>query len=522
MRRPGRVAASFAVCAVVLASMPAFGAPGYRPDVVERLHQDAVAAALERTLSTGQASKDLVAFYRARDNRPMWIQPGGAVRPEVSELLRVFSLAAEDGLNPGDYQSPKLRSAMVAGRGGVGADVNVELLLTQALIDYLGDLRTPRAGTEMVYTDPALEAPSLSPLLREAAQAPDLAAYVRDLRKMNPVYERLRQGLADYRMRWMELPAVPVPAGGVLGPGDRGPRVEALRARLGLSPGSFDRELAQAVSAFQRAHGLGGDGRADAATVTALNTSPEVYERLIIANLNRVRGLPLDPGRRFILVDAAAARLWLYEDGRPTDSMRVVVGSREFPTPEMAGLVRYVIFNPYWNLPPDLTRERIAKRVVRDGVSILEAQDLEVLSDWSADATLLDPADVDWPAVASGRQLLRVRQRPGPGNTMGAMKFMLPNQLGIYLHDTPDKALFGARQRTFSAGCVRVENPSQLARWLLAGAEPATPPAGHEKRVDLPSPVPIYITYLTASPGLDEPVFRKDVYGRDQRLLAQM
>lgn len=145
-----------------------------------------------------------------------------------------------------------------------------------------------------------------------------------------------------------------------------------------------------------------------------------------------------------------------------------------------------------------------------------------MLSDWSAKAAPVTPADVDWPAVASGRQLLRVRQRPGPANMMGGMKFMLPNELGIYLHDTPDRHLFDADQRTFSAGCVRVEKPERLAQWLLAGAAPAEPPEGPEQRVDLREPVPIYITYLTASPGLDEPAFRKDVYGRDGTQLAQM
>lgn len=522
MRRPSRVAASFAVCAAILASLPAFGSPGYRSGAVERLHQDVLTTALERRLSA--ADEDLASFYRARGDRPAWIAPGGGLRPEAQALVEVLSSAEEDGLDARRYDTPRLRAAlMAAGSGRPGADLDAELLLTKALVTYVVDLRTPRPEAGTIYTDPAMTGPAAPRLIQEAATAPDFTAYVRDLRKMNPVYERLRRGLADYRGKWADLPAVRIGSGRTLQQGDGGRRVEALRERLGLTrQGSFDQELAKTVRAFQRAHGLAETGRADAATVAALNTSPDVYERLMLANLDRARGLPLHLGRRFILVDAASARLWLYENGQAVESMRVVVGSKEHPTPQMAALVRYVIYNPYWNMPPDLTRERIAKRVVAEGVSVVTTQDLEVLSDWSAQATPVNPADVDWPAVASGRQLLRVRQRPGPGNMMGDMKFMLPNELGIYLHDTPDRYLFDAGQRTFSAGCVRVEKPERLAQWLLADAAPAEPLEGPEQRVDLREPVPIYITYLTASPGLDGPVFHKDVYGRDRTLLAQM
>lgn len=239
-------------------------------------------------------------------------------------------------------------------------------------------------------------------------------------------------------------------------------------------------------------------------------------EALIRANLERARTLPANPGRH-VLVDAAEQRLHLYEDGRPVDSMKVVVGQARLPTPMLAGVIRYAVFDPYWNMPPDLVREQVARDVLRFGPEIVEARGLEVLSDWTPRARPLDAAAVDWAAVAAGTQALRVRQRPGPNNTMGRVKFMLPNDLGIYLHDTPDKAAFGRGVRTLSAGCVRVEDPDRLARWLFGGE----PPSGYgwERREDLPRPVPVYITYLTAAEGLR---LRRDVYGRDPGLLAAL
>lgn len=232
-------------------------------------------------------------------------------------------------------------------------------------------------------------------------------------------------------------------------------------------------------------------------------------------NMERARVLP-DPSRgRHVLVDAGAARLWMYDGDRVFDSMKVVVGKPAQPTPIMAALIRYAAVNPYWNLPPDLVGERVAPSVLGDGLGYLKAKGYEVLSDWSASPKRIDPATIDWKAVADGRLNLRVRQLPGPANAMGRMKFMFPNQFGVYLHDTPDKGLFGDEARLFSAGCVRLENASRLAKWLF-GKVPSVPKAKAEQHVPLRQPVPVYITYLTVAPapggGL---AFRDDFYGRD-------
>jgi murein L,D-transpeptidase YcbB/YkuD len=245
----------------------------------------------------------------------------------------------------------------------------------------------------------------------------------------------------------------------------------------------------------------------------------ETQREQIRLNLERIRAIPAIPQGRHILVDAASAMLWMYEDGEIVDSMKVVVGKPKNPTPMMAALVRFASLNPYWYVPPDLASERIAPNVLKEGLPYLERQGYQLFSNWNDEATLLDPATIDWRAVADGASEIYVRQLPGPANAMGIMKFMFPNSKGVYLHDTPQKELLTEASRMFSGGCVRLEDAPRLARWLFGS--PLQPESNQpELRVDLPEPVPVYITYLTVIPeGQDLATF-PDVYGRDRDGLA--
>ena len=242
--------------------------------------------------------------------------------------------------------------------------------------------------------------------------------------------------------------------------------------------------------------------------------------QLLRLNLERARALPAGRGR-YVLVNATAARLAMYEDGREVDSMKVVVGRPKHPTPLMAALIRYTSLNPYWYVPPDLAAERVAPNVVKHGISWLKANGYQLMTGWDDGATELDPAGVDWQAVADGGAKVWLRQLPGPGNAMGQMKFMFPNGQGIYLHDTPQKELLAEASRLFSGGCVRLEDAQRLARWLYG--RPLQPATGRpEERVDLPQPVPVYITYLTVIPEGTQLATYPDVYGRDRDQLAAL
>jgi murein L,D-transpeptidase YcbB/YkuD len=239
----------------------------------------------------------------------------------------------------------------------------------------------------------------------------------------------------------------------------------------------------------------------------------EQQRKLIRVNMDRVRELPAGD-KRYILVNAAAQRLYMYDDGRPVDSMRVVVGKTKYPTPMMSAMVRFAALNPYWYVPADLTAERIAPMVLKDGQKYLDRQGYQVVSSFDGDPQIIDPATVDWQAVADGKQQILVRQLPGPYNSMGRIKFMFPNVAGVYLHDNPERELFEQAARLYSGGCVRLEDAWRLSHWIFSkdltweGKEP-------EEKVMLDKPIPVYITYLTAVPDGTSVAFLDDVYQRD-------
>lgn len=247
----------------------------------------------------------------------------------------------------------------------------------------------------------------------------------------------------------------------------------------------------------------------------------ENQRRQLWTNLARVRAIPAMPAGRHVLVDAANATLWMYEDGKPVDSMRVVVGKPELQTPLMAGFIRYAVLNPYWNIPDDLVQNNIAANVLDRGLGYLRSGRYEVLADWRPDADVVDPATVDWKAVHEGRAKVHVRQLPGGANFMGRVKFEFPNAQGIYLHDTPDKQLLRRDQRQLSSGCVRLEDAAKMHRWLMGEPLPGRVREA-EKVVPLPEIVPIYITYLTTVPDDGVIAFRDDPYGRDGTQLASV
>jgi L,D-transpeptidase YcbB len=382
-------------------------------------------------------------------------------------------------------------------------------------------------GVDLIYIDPEIkpEIDRRNDLLASMGFEEWAGAPIDLFVPVNDTYTELRRGLMKYRQRWGSLPQVQVPTGTVvMKVGAKDPRIPILRERLGLSAGeAFDAALEKAVRDFQAAHGLKPDGVVGNGTIASLNKGAGHFERLIILNMERARRLPTSSDKqRYILVDAGAAKLYMYENGKVVDSMNVIVGNAETQTPMMAAELRYLQVNPYWNVPPDLAQNLIAKRVVEQGLSYLEERDYQVLSDWTDEATLVDPATVDWGAVAAGRAEIRLRRGPGPWNSMGDMKFMIPNAFGIYLHDVPEpeKPMFASDNRWISNGCIRLEDADRLQKWVF-GKVPK--PSGEpDERVNVPDPVPVYITYFTAAPTKDGVAFRPDRYDRDEKLLARV
>ncbi|HVI98973.1 MAG TPA: L,D-transpeptidase family protein [Sphingomonas sp.] len=237
--------------------------------------------------------------------------------------------------------------------------------------------------------------------------------------------------------------------------------------------------------------------------------APEIARLRI--NMDRARILP-SPWVRHVEVDASSGRLWYYEAGKQVGTMRVVVGAKETQTPMLVGALTWAIVNPYWNVPTYLARGSIAKKVA-SGRS-LKAMHIEALSDWTPQAQVVPASQINWPAVVSGAQDIRLRQLPGPYNSMGKVKFLFPNDEGIYLHDTPERDLLRKSDRHFSNGCIRLEKAMELGRWLLQRPVP-TKDKKPEDAIPLPVSVPVYLTYITAEDTKKGVSFRPDVYGRD-------
>jgi murein L,D-transpeptidase YcbB/YkuD len=402
-------------------------------------------------LLVSRASGELRSFYAYR-SAPLWTHANGTIDPAALELVQLVQTADADGLDPTAFHAAELAQAVGQAQAAPTptALVEAEVRLSQAFADYVAALQqSDHPG--MTYEAVTLRPHTLGPYytLAEAAKAPVLADYVREMRWMHPLYAQLRH---------------------VVTAGD-----------LNAS----EREIA-------------------------------------VTNLGRIRAIPAHPADRYLLIDAANATLSMYEGDRVVDTMRVIVGKAVTQTPIYAGYVRYAVTNPYWNVPDNLVRSLIAKNVLSRGMSYMKRQGYEVVEGWGPDAEVLDPSAIDWHAVQRGEAEPHVRQLPGPLNSMGKVKYEFPNVYGIYLHDTPEKELLEKDVRQLSNGCIRLEDANRLGRWLLGGELAAISKGSPEQKVDLPQPIPIYITYLTARPDGDRIALSSDPYAHDRPVLAAL
>jgi len=388
--------------------------------------------------------------------------------------------------------------------------------------------RSIKQGVDFVYVDP-----QMSSVARRRQRPQNWLQRIfgfnfggsRDRGAPNPLFVELGRGLQQYQNSWGSLPQVKIPAGPTLKRSSAGKRVELLRTRLGLpAAGGYDDRLFQAVATYQTVHGIGpADGIAGRNTIASLNRGSAYYSRRIAINVERAWRLPATRSfERYVVVDSGSAQAYLFDRDRVVDGMKVVVGAPKTKTPMMAVLMRNAKANPYWNVPPELVRSLTAKKVGEMGTSYFKAFHYEVLSDWGPNAQVIDPKTVNWKAIASGKQqpTVRVRQLPGPWNSMRNMKFEMPNDFGIYLHDTPHPELFAKNDRWLSNGCVRLQDYRRFATWVFGYVPQGT--TGREQVFELPRPVPIYMTYLTVAPSQNGVIFRPDPYGFDALAMPQM
>ncbi len=426
-------------------------------------------------------------------------------------------------------------------------------------------------------------------VLEEAIESGDLDAAIGSLMPFLDEYERLKDALASFKATRERGGWPLIGGDKALEKGARGPEVAALRARLmasgdladsssgappaagsaagpppheaadfgaalavstenaasgavpdssagtarqpaGPAPaaamaGVFDEAVESAVKRFQRRHGLRADGVVGQATRSALNVPVEKRIEQIEINMERCRWLPKELGPRYVLINTAAFDLRIVEDGIARWTSRVIVGRDYRRTPVFSDEMTYIVFNPYWHVPPTIALKDILPSVRKDP-TYLGRKGIKVIMGWGTETRETDPGTIDWSSVGTSGLKYRFRQDPGPENSLGQIKFMFPNKFHIYLHDTPAKELFEKPERAFSSGCIRVEKPLELAEYLLRGSPQWNRgrildilKTSKELTVPMPEPIPVHLLYWTASVDEEGLVnFRQDVYQRDQRL----
>jgi L,D-transpeptidase YcbB len=485
--------------------------------------------------------EEVAKFYRGRGTLPAWLD-GASLRPEAVQLLGSLSAMDQEGLEPSRYQVDTLAAtAKVIRANHFGDKPPLGLLalwdvrMTHAFFLAARDLRDGRVPSEGLDKSwqPSKHREDLTKILDEALKHHEARKGLAALAPPDSGYVRLREALARYRAMekaggWPNLPK----GGGDLKRGASGAEVVRLRRRLAASGDlggadasgeKFDKGLEAAVKAFQARHGLDLTGKLDAPTREAMNVPVEDRIRQIELNLERWRWLPDTLGQPRIDVNIPDFTLAVRDSGRIVMGMHVVVGRTESPTPIFSAVISYMEVNPVWRLPLRIVAHEILPLFSKDR-QYFAKQNMVVTYREGADTTSLDPTRIDWAAVSDSLSPYLVTQRSGPDNPLGRVKLMCPNPYDVYLHDTPARGLFGAHYRALSHGCVRLEQPVELATRLLDGqVEPDTLAAyvasGEWKRIGIKNKMPVNFLYWTA--WVDDAgalQFRRDVYGLDRRL----
>ena len=497
----------------------------------------------------------LLVAARAAAQASPWFEQGRP-GPQAQQAVALLAASAAHGLDPQDYAAGALQQALAQMAGGPPPGparvAAVDVALTRAMQRYLRDLHVGRVDPRQLgqsYAPPRREPFDAAAVLQAALAEGRLAEAARDAAPRVPQYDRLRAALAALRAladhpAWREpLPPLPPAARGKapkLELGQEWAGLPAMARRLvalgdlGALPAdaAYGPAFVEGVKAFQRRHGLADDGVIGHATLNALQVGPAARARQVELALERLRWTPLlQEGPRTIVVNIPEFVLRAYEvqgGGRIALALqtRVIVGKAlRTRTPLFDADLRLVEFRPYWNVPPSIARAELVPRLRRDP-GHFDREGFEFVGpSGKVDATLTD-AKLD--ALAAGR--LRIRQRPGERNALGGVKFVFPNAMNIYLHHTPSVGLFAAPRRDFSHGCIRVEQPVDLAQWVLQGVpgwtreriEQAMDDAAAPQTLRVAAPPRVLIAYGTALVKDGRLHFFDDIYGQDALLDAAL
>lgn len=464
-------------------------------------------------------------FFQDRNFTPAW-SDGAA-----GQILEAIRDIERDGLTPGDYHLAALESIRSSPADSAGRDADFQIVLTDgvaALIDHVrfGKVR-PVTLDRRWNMDPRAGAPALEFLIAEVAAAASPAAGIEALKPSHFIYLGLKQALAAGRTEAAAGGWPIVPPGGTLKPGMTDARVAAVRRRLGTTgeltgPGDgdeYDEPLVRAVQQFQERHRLTPDGAIGRVTLEAMNVPAGMRVEQIRVNLERARWVVGGLSDTFMLVNLPAFKAYLIRGRTNVWETRAQVGRAGRQTPSFRADMRYVVFNPDWTVPPTIADQDVLAPM-RKGQNAIARKRLTILD---RQGRPVSPDAIDWSAATPRTFPYTLRQPPGPDNALGRVKFIFPNEHAIFLHDTPSRELFAADERTFSSGCIRIQNPLDLAALLLEDKDgwnsakiQQVVEGGKTESVFLKQPLPVLIVYWTVSVGASgELRFARDVYNLD-------
>ncbi|MEQ9813548.1 MAG: L,D-transpeptidase family protein [Azospirillaceae bacterium] len=537
-----RLAVSLGAAAMTLAAVtPVFG------ETSGQFEERTLSAALEQAFDNGlvtvivpdvRLDVDMLReLYAARDFAPLWAAQDD-FEADVDALLAVLENADDEGLRPFDYFSHELAGLMqdrtLSGR------VATDLLLSQAVSRFASDVHRGRFEPRQLSRDFDFDRRpmALPDVVLEVARAGDPGQRLLDYAPDHAGYVEARDILAELRGVAEDGGWPTVTNHGTVRPGESSPMIPELRERLRatgelvdaeLTPDAdplvYDDTLVAAVELYQENRGLAVDGVIGPQTYASLNVTVEERIDQVIATMERWRWMPADLGDRYLMVNIPDYELELFDGGNLVRRMDVIVGRADRQTPLFSSALTYLEFNPTWTVPTSIAVNDFLPRLLEDP-TYLQQQNIRLYSDWSPGRVEVPSQFVDWHSVGNGIRSFMLRQDPGPGNSLGRVKFMMANNFSVYLHDTPARSLFYRATRSFSSGCVRLEDPMWLADFLLADTanwsaarREGILASGQTTRVNLVTPMPLHMAYITAwrdDTGVMQ--LREDVYGLDRMI----
>ena len=515
--------------------------PAKTPEITGEKYNIRINNFTEFSDSQEKGDTKLAEFYRKRGNKLVWFD-FGKINRNALDLINILEQSEEEGLSPEYYKLKEIKSKIEKRRLDKDTSLytlaTLDLLLTNAYVDYATDMASGRVKPNELnvtwQTYP--ENSNFLSYLEKAVETKRVAKSLRDLIPEHEQYEKLKEAYQKLQKAKMEG-AWPLPGEiGVVQENDSVPEVVRVKKRLAasgylplvdsayLESGLFDEQLTFAIKNFQRDHGLKADGIVGENTLAEMNITVDFRLDQIRLNLDRLRWLPDNLGKRDIVVNVPDFKLEYYEDYHLVKEMNVVVGKTTHYTPALKDTITYIVFNPTWNIPYSIATEEMLPKIKADP-SFLARNNYKLLRGSYTSDEVVNPYSVDWNEITADNFSFFIVERPGNGNALGRVKFMLPNNYSIYLHDTPADHLFNRQERDFSHGCIRLEKPFELAEILLKGQ--TTPyeirrilNSRETRAVVLNEPVPVHIVYQTAWVDNFEKVqFREDIYGFDRMAL---